>query len=88
MERAGDDWQGTKVGFHLQRGADNTFVRFHHTGWPAINEHYRISCHCWAMYLRVLRRYLSMANASPMTTVSTSDRGRCGMFRDPVFRRT
>lgn len=52
------DWNGTRVGFRLEENDGVTQVRFHHTGWPQSNEHYRISCHCWAMYLRVLRRHL------------------------------
>ena len=52
------DWNGTRVGFRLERRGEATWVRFHHTGWPQANEHYRISCHCWAMYLRILRRYV------------------------------
>jgi uncharacterized protein YndB with AHSA1/START domain len=58
MTRADDDWRGTRIGFRLTPRADDTWVQFHHTGWPAANEHYRISSHCWAMYLRVLRRFL------------------------------
>ena len=42
-----------------------TFVRFHHIGWPSVSEHYRISSHCWAMYLRVLRRYLEHGERVP-----------------------
>lgn len=57
--RADDDWRGTRLGFHLQpRENGGTWVEFRHTGWPAVNDHYRISSHCWAMYLRVLRRFL------------------------------
>jgi uncharacterized protein YndB with AHSA1/START domain len=53
------DWVGTFVGCDLSpEGKDATRVRFHHTGWPEQNEHWRISCFCWAMYLRILRRNL------------------------------
>src|SRR5262249_37818125 len=56
---ADPDWMGTRVGFRLADGkAGSTQVRFYHTGWPASNEHWRISCYCWAMYLRLLRRNL------------------------------
>ena len=58
MTASDPDWTGTRVGFHLERRGDRTWVRFHHTGWPHDNEHYRISCYCWAMYLRILRRYV------------------------------
>jgi len=58
MVVADDDWLGTRVGFRLEDKAEATWVRFYHAGWPSQNEHFRISCHCWAMYLRILRRYL------------------------------
>jgi uncharacterized protein YndB with AHSA1/START domain len=56
--RADPDWLGTNVGFHLSPSGDGTQVRFQHTGWPTANEHWRISCYCWPMYLRILKRYL------------------------------
>lgn len=58
LTRADGEWTETTVGFRLEDLDGRTQVRFHHRGWPAESEHYRISCHCWAMYLRVLRRYL------------------------------
>src|SRR6476660_10131591 len=45
--RADPDWLGTRVGFHLDGAGDVTHVRFHHTGWPTANEHWRVSCYCW-----------------------------------------
>lgn len=62
---ADPDWTGTRVGFHLRDQDGKTRLQFHHTGWPAVNEHYRISCHCWAMYLRVLRRHLEHGETVP-----------------------
>lgn len=59
MTHATDDWLGTRVGFELGDAEDGaTVVRFHHTGWPDPGEHYRVSCHCWALYLRILRRHV------------------------------
>lgn len=58
LTRADADWLGSRVGFVLEPREDSTWVRFHHSGWPEANEHHRISNHCWAMYLRVLRRWL------------------------------
>jgi len=63
MVRADSDWVGTRVGFRLEPRGVATWVRFRHTGWPESNEHYRISCNCWAMYLRVLRRSLEHGEA-------------------------
>ena len=65
MTRADQDWMGTRVGVRLHEDSGTTHVRFHHTGWPALNEHYRVSCHCWAMYLRVLRRSLEHGETVP-----------------------
>lgn len=65
MVRADGDWLGTRVGFRLEPRDGLTWVRFHHTGWPSVNEHYRISCNCWAMYLRILRRSLEYGESVP-----------------------
>lgn len=65
MVRADHDWIGTRVGFRLERRGAATWVRFYHTGWPATNEHYRISCTCWALYLRILRRHLEHGESVP-----------------------
>jgi uncharacterized protein YndB with AHSA1/START domain len=65
ITRAADDWMDTRIGFELAVIPTGTQVRFHHTGWPAANEHYRISCYCWAMYLRILRRSLEFGEQVP-----------------------
>ena len=62
---ADDDWTGTRVGFHLEPRGAATWMQFRHTGWPSTNEHYRISCNCWALYLRVLRRFLEHGETVP-----------------------
>ena len=40
---AQEDWLETRVGFCLDQQQDLTQVRFHHSGWPQDNEHYRVS---------------------------------------------
>ena len=65
MVVADSDWNGTRVGFELEAKDGASRVRFHHTGWPIANEHYRISCPCWALYLRILRRYLEHGELVP-----------------------
>jgi uncharacterized protein YndB with AHSA1/START domain len=65
MVRAGEDWTGTRVGFRLASADGATQVRFDQVGWPKLNEHYRVSCYCWAMYLRVLKRYLEHGERVP-----------------------
>ena len=59
------DWQGTRVGFLLDPHNGATEVHFYHLGWPESNDHYRISNYCWAMYLRLLKRYLEYAEVVP-----------------------
>lgn len=66
LTQAHEDWKGTRVGCELEaEGQAGTRVRFHHTGWPAENEHWRVSCYCWPMYLRILRRYLEYGEEVP-----------------------
>ncbi len=60
-----DDWLGARVGFVLDEQDGVTEVRFHHTGWPAVSEHYCISSFCWAMYLRLLKRYVEFGEVVP-----------------------
>ena len=65
ITRAGEDWRGTRVGFEIAGTGASSQVRFHHVGWPESNEHYRVSCYCWPMYLRILRRYLEHGETVP-----------------------
>ncbi|MCH7474827.1 MAG: SRPBCC domain-containing protein [Gemmatimonadetes bacterium] len=58
MTSADADWKGSRIGFHLEERDGMTHVRFHHTGWPHSNSHFRTSSFCWAMYLRLLKRYV------------------------------
>jgi uncharacterized protein YndB with AHSA1/START domain len=59
------DWTNTIVGFDLTASGAGTLVRFRHLGWPEPNGHYRTSCHCWALYLRILRRHLEIGEVVP-----------------------
>lgn len=65
MTTADADWLETKVGFSLNPKNALTEVNFYHTGWPKNNEHFRISNYCWAMYLRILRRYIEFGELVP-----------------------
>ena len=59
------DWMDTRAGFNLNNKDDVTEIDFYHKGWPQNNKHYRISCYCWAMYLRILKRYLECGEQVP-----------------------
>jgi uncharacterized protein YndB with AHSA1/START domain len=60
MATTDPDWNATVVGFEFFPSKTGTQVRFYHRGWPEANERYRLSAHCWALYLRVLRRHLEL----------------------------
>ncbi len=65
ITKSDKDWMNTKVGFTLLDKNGTTEIHFRHTGWKEDNEHYRISCYCWAMYLRILKRYLEFGEEVP-----------------------
>ena len=65
MTRADADWQDTRVRFELSPSDNGTILHFSHRGWPDTNEHYRSSCHCWALYLRLLRRHVEFGETVP-----------------------
>lgn len=58
MHDSHEDWDGTRIRFRLEAQGDNTRLVFRHEGWPSANEHWQVSCYCWPIYLRLLRRYL------------------------------
>lgn len=63
--RADSDWTGTRLHVGLAPTDQGTQVRFSHRGWAAENDHYRTSCFCWAMYLRLMKRYLEAGETIP-----------------------
>jgi uncharacterized protein YndB with AHSA1/START domain len=66
ITEAHPDWVGTRVGCELRpEGRESTRVRFYHSGWPSENQHWRVSCYCWAMYLRIMRRHLEHGETVP-----------------------
>ena len=62
---ADPDWLETTVGFQLKSVQTGVDLRFYHQGWPQANDHYFISCYCWAMYLRLLKRYIEHGEFVP-----------------------
>ena len=65
MTDADADWDGSKVGFFIEDKNGSSEVNFYHTGWPENNKHYKISTYCWAMYLRILKRYMEFGEKVP-----------------------
>ncbi|MGH1436187.1 MAG: SRPBCC family protein [Lewinella sp.] len=59
MTNADTDWTPTQLHFQLTEGEDGmTTVRFAHTSWEKINDHFRRTSFCWATYLETLRKVL------------------------------
>jgi uncharacterized protein YndB with AHSA1/START domain len=65
MTKADPDWEGSTIVFLIEQGPRSVNVRFSHRGWPEKNQHYRISNYCWAMYLRLAKRYLEKGEECP-----------------------
>ncbi len=62
---ADPDWTGTHLRMDLSAANSHTVVAFVHSGWSVPNRHYRISSFCWAMYLRLLKRYVEHGEVVP-----------------------
>lgn len=57
MTQADADWTPTQLHFQLTEGEDGmTTLRFAHTSWEKINDHFRRTSFCWAIYLEALRK--------------------------------
>ena len=65
MTEVDADWRGTTIGFQLEPQGSGTLLHFHHRGWREASAHYRTTNHCWALYLRVLRRHLELGETVP-----------------------
>jgi len=65
MTQADDEWRKTKIGFLLSAKNKITEVSFYHSGWPNKSENYKFSGYCWAMYLRILKRYIEYGEKVP-----------------------
>jgi len=65
---AAPDWLGTRVSFELEERSGVTLLRFAHRGWQTTDHHFRTSAHCWALYLRILRRFLEAGEIVPYET--------------------
>lgn len=58
MTEADKDWLGTQVGCVLKETKNGTLISFYHSGWKSTNDHFRQTSFCWAMYLRILKRFV------------------------------
>ncbi len=65
ITEADKDWEGTRIEFLLRKESHSISIQFSHTGWDEVNDHFRTSSYCWAMYLRILKRYLELGEFVP-----------------------
>ena len=87
LSHADKEWVGTQVGFHGNAKGGATQVCFHHLGWPAASEHNRVSCYCWAMYLRVSGAISSTESQCPTSGASMSEGSAWHSFPHRRLRR-
>jgi uncharacterized protein YndB with AHSA1/START domain len=60
-----DEWEDTEVTFDLTTDAQQTFIRFQHTGWRAITD---LQGHCsmrWAVFLLSLKNVIERGKGRP-----------------------
>ncbi len=57
--KADHDWQNTLVSFEIS-SSDHLHhkLRFEHRNWSQINDHFRRSSFCWALYLNDLKKHV------------------------------
>ncbi len=65
MTRCDQEWQDSLVNFEITDNGDSCTLKFSHSGWPQANDHFITSNYCWAMYLRILKRYLEFGEEVP-----------------------
>ena len=58
ITEADADWTGTQLSFELIEKDQHTLVRFSHTNWRTVNDHFRRTSYCWAIYLHGLKKFV------------------------------
>lgn len=63
FQEADEDWYETRVGFILTELNGETRLEFYHKGWKEVNGHFTDTSFCWAMYLRLLKRFVERGDS-------------------------
>lgn len=63
--KADADWTGTKVRFDMEEKEGMYYIYFSHRDWKKANDHMYITNYCWALYLRLLKRYVENGEIVP-----------------------
>lgn len=66
MQVADDDWLPTRLVFELEEHSkkQQTTVRFQHLNWAEVNDHFRRTNFCWAIYFGKLKTCLEVLTSS------------------------
>ncbi len=65
MTRAYEHWLPTKIKFELEELNTGCMLHFTHDHWDTVDAHFRRCSYSWAMYLRILKRYLELREFIP-----------------------
>ena len=59
MIKSDRDWDGTILAFELlEQSPDKQILRFEHRNWSEVNDHFRRTSFCWALYFNDLKQKL------------------------------
>ncbi len=63
MAGSDKDWEGTILSFEILNSTENScLLRFEHSAWKAINDHYRRTNFCWAKYFISLQNHFATSD--------------------------
>jgi uncharacterized protein YndB with AHSA1/START domain len=61
----GDEWMGTNVSFELEEKNGNTLLRFAHSNWAAVTDHFASCSYDWAKFLHSLKMLCETGAGNP-----------------------
>ncbi len=65
MTKSDEDWDPTTFGFDMEKREGTVYLRFRHSGWPHLNDHFKTSSQCWADLLNGLKAYIEKGEIIP-----------------------
>ena len=69
----GGGWDGTDIRFSVEADADGTIVRFDHSAWDAVTDHFRDCSMSWAYFLESLKQYVETGIGTPEGVASACE---------------
>ncbi len=59
------DWIHTKISFDIIPRSHTVLLRFEHSNWTDINDHFRRTSYSWALYLHCLKTLIETGESKP-----------------------